>query len=118
MTVPSREQLRQDVLEGGLELQLSLATAPWPPFSHLQVAAAAYNSARGLREYAQRVANSPGSNWSEHKELIHAMETAEEAASLSFDSALNAAWQLMWVMEECKCPGCSIGRNRQHAEEQ
>jgi hypothetical protein len=114
----SREQLRNDVLEGGFAMQLHLAMSDWPPFSHLQVAAAAYNSARDLRRYAQHVARSPGADWAEHKELVHALETAEEGAAVAFDAAVNAAWQMMWVMDECKCPGCQIGRTRQHAEEQ
>jgi hypothetical protein len=114
----TREQLRQEVLNGGLDLQLRLAMAPWPPFSHLQVAAAAYRSAQDLREWAQQIANSPGHEFAEHRELVSALETAEEAASIAFDSALNAAYQLMWVMEECKCPRCTIGRTRLHAEEQ
>ena len=46
------------------------------------------------------------------------METAEQGAAVAFDAAVNAAWQMMWVMEMCKCPGCQIGRTRQHAEEQ
>jgi hypothetical protein len=118
MTIISREQLRQEVLNGGLDLQIHLALAPWPPMSHLQVAAAVYRSAHELREMARQIADSPSHKWAEHKELVKALETAEQAAAVAFDAALNAAWQLMWVTEECKCPGCTISRTRQHAEDQ
>lgn len=114
----TRERLREEVLSGDLDLQLKLAMAPWPPFSHLQVTAAAYRSGQEQREMARRMAASPGSEQAEHRELIHALETAEEAAAVAFDAALNAAYQLMWVTEECKCPRCAINRTRENAEDQ
>jgi hypothetical protein len=114
----TRERLREEVLNGGLELQLHLATAPWPPISHLQVTAAAYRSAQELREMARHVSCSPYSDCAEHRELVSALETAEQAASCAFDAALNAAWQLLWMTEECKCPRCALTRNLAHAEDQ
>jgi hypothetical protein len=114
----TREELRRQVLEGGLDLQINMALAPWPPFSHLQVAMSNYRSAQDLREWAGQIAQSPGGESPEHKELVKALETAEQGAAVAFDAALNAAWQLMWVMEECKCPACQIGRTRENARHQ
>lgn len=82
-----------------------------PSLQHLALASQLHTHSQVLlAEAAEQDGGGP-----EHDELAAALRDAAKAAELAFDAAVNAAYQVYWVGENCKCLCCMTERVRENA---
>lgn len=84
-----------------------------PLIAHLMMAAQAEKHTKDLREMAKHVRKL--SDAPEHTDLASAIITASKAATVAFDAAANAGWQMYWMCEHCTCVQCTTEKRREQA---
>jgi hypothetical protein len=110
----SLEDLRELVLEGGLDQFVAMVMTDNEIVQQLALAVQLHRHSRMVKRSAKRLramATEP-----EHRELADAMRDAVRGAEVAFDAALAATWQLYWLGEHCNCEACVQDRRREHAE--
>lgn len=107
------DRIKELALASGPYETLEMVIEGGPVIQQLVLATQLYQHSRQTLHHAANLRLR--SEAPEHTEMVQAMVTAAKAASVAFEAAANAAYQLYWAGVHCPCEECVNERRRESA---